>query len=507
MFKIPEKLKNIFDKLSSKPVVGGLYITDSSVQYFLINNDYPQPIKASVSLPAGVVEEGKVKNHKKFVQHLSALRNTLTKDGSKQPLKVVTCLPSAIIYAQHISIPNVGPDQLEETANLNLKMNSPVDINEVYTSWELIRETPDVYDIMGVFSDKKEVDKYRAALMDSGFYPVVFEFSSLATSWTVNKVLGTKDKISLVTNVSPDGIDIFLLKKGFLYFNYFISWRSIKGKEEVISKEVFESNLMEELKRVISFSDNQFNEHPHNLVLIAPGLEESLSKLISSNLDIKIVTLKESLSKIGSNIPKDISNWYTVLGSAIRGNWERGLDKFISIGTENLEKIFYRERMLSFIGLWRNIFAGALTILLILIAGAGIIIVMQPQASMDSDTLVNIRQQQQAFEEIDGVAQTFNSLVSEVRRVSEGSDLLSSFLNDFYQISSDHNVRITQLTFSSFNEEINVSAITLSPGSAVSFRDSLNNEDRFQGVSLPFSDMSEEDDGTHFNVSFTYRPQ
>lgn len=506
MFKIPEKLKNIFDKLSSKPVVGGLYITDSSVQYFLINNDYPQPIKASVSLPAGVIEEGKVKNHKKFVQHLSALRNTLTKDGSKQPLKVITCLPSAIIYAQHISIPNVGPDQLEGTANLNLKMNSPVDINDVYTSWELIRETPDVYDIMGVFSDKKEVDKYRSALMDSGFYPVVFEFPSLATSWTVNKVLGTKDKISLVTNVSPDGIDIFLLKKGFLYFNYFISWRSIKGKEKNISKEVFEKNLIEELKRVISFSDNQFNEHPHDLVLISPGMEDSISKIINDNFDIKIINLKESLSKMGSDIPKDISNWYTVMGSAIRGNWERGLDKFISIGTENLDKVFYRERILSFIRLWRNIFAGALTILLILIAGAGVIIAMQPQASVDSDTLINIRQQQQAFEEIDGIAQTFNSLVSEVRRVSEGSEALSFFLNDLYQISNDRNIRISQLTFSSFDEAIEVSAVALSPGSAVSFRDMLNDEERFRGVTLPFSDMSEEDDGTHFNISFMYQP-
>jgi len=233
MKTIFKKIATFFERLSSKPKIGGFQITDSSIQYVRIENGF-EPVTASIHLPPGVIVGGFIKQEDQLLKHLKKLHNSVVLGGEKEELRVVVCLPSAITYTQTFNIPNVGRERLEESVRLNLQMISPIPVENAYMSWQILQETEDKYELLGAFVVIDVMDKFKNLLIEAGFQPIIFEFPSLSLSWLINKVVGLRPESSLVLSVSSDGIDIFLLRNGLIYFDYFRSWQSVQGSEREI---------------------------------------------------------------------------------------------------------------------------------------------------------------------------------------------------------------------------------------------------------------------------------
>ncbi len=106
MNKYLQKVKSFFEKLSSKPEIGGLQITDSALQYvFLKKDSVSQPRAFSIKLPPGVVSGGKILDQEKFAGFLRQLREQIEPTKPNQRVRAVVSLPSAITYTQNCILP------------------------------------------------------------------------------------------------------------------------------------------------------------------------------------------------------------------------------------------------------------------------------------------------------------------------------------------------------------------------------------------------------------------
>ncbi|MEK7089671.1 MAG: hypothetical protein AAB920_02520, partial [Patescibacteria group bacterium] len=230
--KLVVQLKFFFGRLTSEPRVGGLHISDSALLYAEI---YGGLKTAGVKLPPGVVMDGKILDPAQFRIALKQL-HTAIDSNEKKTIPVAVVLPTAGIYTQSFTTPNVGRERLQESALLNLQMISPMATDTSYMSWQLMQETPDQFELLGAFTEKKFVDDFRVLLEEAHLSPVVFEFSSLALSRLVALVGGGDVRPALLLQISSDGLNFSILRNNGLYFDYFRSWKSIHCSERHIMR-------------------------------------------------------------------------------------------------------------------------------------------------------------------------------------------------------------------------------------------------------------------------------
>ncbi|NCQ02589.1 hypothetical protein GW816_00820, partial [Candidatus Wolfebacteria bacterium] len=70
------KIKRILNILNPQPGIGGLEISDSALKFVLIKEN--KLTFTSLNLPAGTLEEGKIKNKENFKAALSKLHSQIT---------------------------------------------------------------------------------------------------------------------------------------------------------------------------------------------------------------------------------------------------------------------------------------------------------------------------------------------------------------------------------------------------------------------------------------------
>lgn len=496
--KIFKNLSSFFEKLSSEPVVGGLHITNSSIQYLSFREGEESPVYFSVQIPPGVIERGRVQDPKGLYDALMEISRQITEYDSEDRIKAVVSLPSEISFTQNFSIPNVGRDRLDESAALNLQMISPIPAEEAYMSWQLISESPEKFGLLGAFADRGVVDRYKQVLRAAGFHVIAMEFPSLSLSWAVNRILGPQKESMLIVNVSSDGIDIFLLRNGYIYFDYFESWRSVQRGNQQVESQAFDRAITENIRKVMNFTSSHFHEDLKYAYFIAPGLEERIRGVIESNFNLQVAPLQNDFVSLGPA-------WFTVVGSAIRAGWERGEDRFISLGTEKVEKMYYREQAIDFIRKWRDIFAVACFSLIIIFVGSAFLINLQPGSLRERLEGFDVQAQEEELGELRERADKFNSLVESIEEVRGQSGAIPAFLEELRTLSDSHNITIDSVGIPSIDQSINMTARAPDSNTVIRFKNALIEHPRFESVTLPFGDIINAEGGfVSFDISFEY---
>lgn len=280
-----QKIGRLIDKLSSKPLVYGLEISESSLTYVYFESNAPKT--AAVKLATGVIKDGKLADRAAFIEALKALHNEVLPKAADRLLKVDCALPSSAVYTQSFEVPNVGEDKLGETVGLNLQMISPIAVGEANMSAAVIGETPDRYELLGAFAEKAAVDDFRSALIEAKFAPASFEFPSLALARLIARSVSIGPRPVLVIALKSDGLDLLILRDGALHFNYFRSWRSIQGDGRTVSREVFDGVIVDEVRKVINFSVSRWGEGPSGALLVAPNFEAEVTDLLASHFNLR----------------------------------------------------------------------------------------------------------------------------------------------------------------------------------------------------------------------------
>ena len=498
MKEIFKKIIAILEKLSSEPRVGSLRITNTSLQYVLLMGEKAKNV--SVELPGGVVEDGIIKDGKEFGKALEKLHDMIAPKKKEEAIKAIVSLPADLIYTQSFKIPFVKEEKREESANLNLQMITPIKAEKSFMSWQEIQETDNEVELLGAFVEKKNVVQIQEALDKANFYPATFEFPALGLTRLLNKAQGPQQKSVLIIDISGDGMDFLIIKNGALYFDYFISWKEVQGKNKEISKEAFEETLTKEIRKVSNFTLSRAGEGIENILFIAPGMEERVSKLIQERAGVNASPF------IAKNEKLDAS-WYGVIGSSLRGSG-REEKKEINLGPETLTKAFFEERLVRFIKLWRNIGIVVLGTFLLVDGGFAALVTTQSKALNSQISGFKTRASGQELDELEKKADEFNRLVASVEKVRDQDKNWYAFLINLKKLAIDKDVTITQVEVSSGTNVINIVAEGKSHDAVIEFKNTLVEEPTLEDVDLPLSRISvSEQNRVNFTLSFKIKDQ
>lgn len=490
MDKILKKLHQFFEKLSSKPIVGGLEVADSMLRLVIFKNG--QVLNFSVSLPAGVIEDGKIKNENQFLETLKQLRTGIVSEKNSRFVQVVVSLPTAIVYTQSFDVPNLGEDKVKEAALLNLQALSPIAAENAYLSWQIINVLSDRYELLGAVVEKNIVDRLRVLLETAGFKPITFEFPALALGRLVSGLVKRTEPI-LVLWLSTEGLNFFILREESLYLDYYRSWRSIQEGGQGILKSLFESIVTEEIQRVVNFTVARFHKNLKEAFVVAPGFEEELRTLLEKKFSLVVTQFKDTA------YPTIGPGWYPALGSAIRGDWDRSKDKFIALGTESSVGLFEEERILSFVRLWRNIFIGGLGALFVVFSISAIYLVQQSKILVQRASEIRSGAPEPDFQNLKAAALEFNALVESVGRVRGDGAANYQFLAELQKITRDNGVTIDGLDFTALDRPVNLNAHAPDDPTIKKFLKVLDS--KFCNVKIPLNIKANEDNSLSFTIA------
>jgi type IV pilus assembly protein PilM len=166
--------------------VFGLDISDFSVKVVMLaDNGASVDVTsyASVSLPAGSVYDGEIKNKQ---QVADAIKKAIKIAGPKKitTKKVICSLPEMKAFLRIISIPQMGKDELKEAVKWEMEANIPLPLEQVYYDWQLLENNftgeKNKSDLLVVAIAKPIVDQFLEVLELAGLDAVGLELESIA---------------------------------------------------------------------------------------------------------------------------------------------------------------------------------------------------------------------------------------------------------------------------------------------------------------------------------------
>jgi len=506
-------LKKIFTLLNPQPLVAGLQITDLALRFVLAKEN--GSIFTSLKLPGGIIEEGKIKNKEDFKSALIRLHSQITPQSNKK-IYVVVNISENNVYSQVFNLPLVALENLEEAVKLNLQMISPIDFASVYSDWQKVGENSidgGQLEILGAFINVKIVDEFIECLGQANFVAAAVEFSSLAIS-RLASALSNLVQPFLLLHLTVDGLDFALIKNYNLYFNHFVPWPSLDGRQ--ISLSVVKEILVRETKNLLNFASSRWPDTQINtLVLATPTLEEKLSQIITENFSLavqkmilpsKLKSPTDKWSLEDNQFSSLTSDWFISLGSALRGLIPRSKDIIISLASTGTEEEFRQETIINFIKLWRNIVLASLFFILIAFFGIdGFLIRTSNSLNNQISNLADLTKNSE-INSFQQVAQNFNAKVNLALDAKNQTFGWSPFFEKIKNLAAN-DIIIQRILIQSPTSVILFDGQAADNEAIINFKNELQNDPEFQEVNFSVSSVSPAADGKlNFSMTFKLKP-
>lgn len=501
--------KRFLTILNPQPAISGLEISDSALKFVLIKEN--KLTFTSLNLPMGTIEEGKIKNKENFKAALSKLHSQIT-SRTKKKIYAIINIPDIDVYTQVFNLPLVAIDNLDEAIGLNLQMISPIDFSSVYADWQRVGET-DIdggqLEILGTFVPNKTVDEFVQYLKETNFVVAAIEFSALAFSRLFSGLANLPNSF-LLLHLTGSGLNFCLIKNRNLYFNHFVAWPA--GEERQISLATIKETIIRETQKILNFASSHWPDSQiTNLLLAVPALEEKITQIITENftLSVQKLTLPRELkdvngqwSIVNSQLSTLTSDWFSTLGSALRGLIPRSKDIIISLASTGTEEEFRQHQTINFIKIWRNIAFTSLSFILIAF------IVLEGFLIKNTDSLNNQLANLANLPEIEKInklqeeAKNFNSRVDLALKAKEQVYNWSPFFEKIKNLAGN-DIVIERIFVQSKEMPILFNGRALDESAIINFKDKLEKEDQFGEINMPLAGITSAPDGKlRFTITF-----
>ncbi|MBN2197716.1 hypothetical protein JW698_00750 [Candidatus Wolfebacteria bacterium] len=502
-------IKKVLNIINPQVAIGGLEVSDSTLKFIIVKDNKLESV--SLNLPVGVIEEGKIKNKEEFKNALLNLHSQIT-PKIKKKIYLIVNIPDINVYIQVFNLPILEKNNFEEAVNLNLRMISPIDFSSVYADWQKVGKNKTdrgQTEILGAFISKKITDDFVECLKDTNFVVVAIEFSGLALSRLISGLAGLPNAF-LLLYLTGSGLNFSLIKNSNLYFNHFVSWPI--SEEKQISFSSIKEIIIKEAQKILNFASSHWPDTLIKDVLLAtPALDDKIIQAINENfsLSVKKIIIPSKIvdpenhwvmnnEKLSSLTP----DWFSVLGSALRGLIPRSKDIIISLASTGTEEEFQQYQIINFIKIWRNIILTSLCFLLIaFIILEGFLVRTVNSLNSQTANLVNLP----AMEEINKVqeeAKKFNNIVTSVLEAKKQIRDWSSFFENIKSLAGT-DIVIERIFVQGEKQPILFNGKATDEASIINFKNKLESESNFKEISLPLSGISSSKDGGFtFNINF-----
>lgn len=466
---------------------------------------------ASVKIPDGVVQKGKVISEEKLGDALRELHRKLTRNA-REKLYVVFSLPDSNAYVQVFSIPPVGDKELENSARLNLQMVSPVDFHEAYYDWERIgfaeADGMRQVEIFGAFAQKSSVNPFLGALERARFSTIAVEFQSLSLARLIKEEhinIPIKNPFALLM-ANTAGTTFSIIRNNALYFTHFSPW----GEPDYqITLASLRRRISDETKKIMNFSLSQWSDEIKEVVLVAPSLQDEISSVLIDTFSLQVHPLSPNgLKKFSeSSEVKSLSpEWLTVIGAAYRGAIDRRRDTVVSLMEVGTEEEFERAQVIAFVRIWRDVlFAFGLAIVIAFALFGSL--VRYTERGLE-EQLANFRGSAVVAElgALQKQAEEFNRYVGAALSAQLQSRDFTPLLFEIQNLAGN-SIFIDRIYVQGETLPVIVNARAVNNDAIIAFKNGLEKNQNFSGVTLPLADITTAAGGmVRFTVTFTINP-
>ncbi len=493
-----EWLKKIEQIINPTPVVGGLEIDDTGIKFLKISGTGIK--KEGLRFAPGIVQGGKIIDKNTVESALKAIHKKIVSE--KEIVPVVFLVPSENLYIQTFTVPNVGPDALPETANLNLQILSPLPFEKVYASWQTIGTPEENMDnseeLLGAFIEKEIVDEFEKIAVRAGFSFVAVEFSALAVSRVIIKegVEIKKEKAYIVIFFTRGGIEMLIIKNEHLHFHRYTPWTFFSQdiKEAKINTAHLKEFLENEIRQIINFYTARWGNAPEESIIIGePSLLSLIKTLPKENfpLNIKELSLK--------HFPDTGIIWLSVLGSALRGLIPRSGDTMVSLAGTSAYTNYIQPRAMHIARFWRKFFVTSGVFFIIAWSVLNVFVMREKnnvKKKMENNPgAINVEEYAQLKER----AENLNNEIKLVSLVSAQNPEFSALIK-LINNNAENLATIEHLSVS--NDGISLGGFSKSQDMVFTFKSMLEKSGSFEAISLPLSNIKiSEDESARFNLT------
>jgi hypothetical protein len=493
---LPPIVNKIMEILRVKTPIGGLEISDSTVRLAVPSADrwdiYSQ------RLPTGVVEDGVAKDGVRFKEAITALRKLASARYGHIKIPIMVSLVSSQIYTQTFPLPIIREDEAEKVIDLNLKMISPLNYDEVYVGWQFVKKDAEAgkFEVRGAFLRRTIVEPMEIALEEAGFRPLALEPRSLSLTRLIRNLgVGVTKEVPLVVLLVDDGgINFLVIKEGQLYFEYTELWRNLFEPGKSITLDEFKSAIKRSVQQLVNFYSQRWPEPLRDFLIIASSLVAEVEKILKEDFSF---SARELVFAQGKNIKGE---WFAAIGAAWRGlTFNTKEDELSLLGTTS-RQIYSRERYIDFLSLWRVITPTAIGLVLILMLASDLLIIRETRR-LDGSSPKLPAESRASFMALESQAGKFNASVALMKTVRKTENFKNPLIQDILKRASSSFIGITSLKMQS-DGLFTLSGSAPAEDRIILFKNALK-DGKYQNINLPLSNIRKDNQGYVFSMTFS----
>jgi len=491
--------KKLTGILRGEIMSGGLEISDSTLRFAYFDGRVWQMV--SMRLEGGIIKENQILDRDKFVASLVAFKKEiLKKNRPSKKISVVLTLSSVSVYTQVFSLPLLSGSALQEAIGLNLKMTTPSGSDQTYSGYQVVGRDEAVgrVDVLAAFISKNFVDQVTEDLLQAGFIAVAIEPRAVSLARLVREESVGLDSYRsfIVMSVDNEAIEILILRGQQVYFEYFNSWRQLQGDLKQISLADFKNTITRNLRQVITYYGQHWSDPVADIVLISPGLNDEIKKIITDGFQLKIRDLSLRLDK------PIAAEWFVVLGGAVRARGSVKIDDSLTLAGDGSRATYRESQIISFINFW-SFAVSAIFILLLSAYVATYVYLGNLENSFNgSKNLVSDTKKVQEVNNLRAEAANFNTSVLNIAGTKRLGEERSLVLELVHKLAGENQVTIGKFSFSSFGTPVSLFASAPTTDNIFAFVKVLQSDPKFDPVAFDPTKISKDIPYT-FSVSFS----
>ncbi|MDD5710876.1 MAG: hypothetical protein PHV43_02125 [Candidatus Colwellbacteria bacterium] len=486
---IIQKIVRFFAGLVPKMEASGLWLTDGLVGYQNLSRSRSEQL--SLRLPPGIISGGKVQNQESLTKILSELRRRISSRSNKSPSIILT-LPITNIYIQPFVLPAIMTENIKESAQLNMRMISPIEIDKAYYGWQQIgASNSEQTEMLGAFVANDVIDGFITCVQDAGYSVAAIEFHTLSLSRAAIKAGIIDDKIpSLLLQVIPEGLNFSVNHLGNLFFHRFIPWSSFGEGEKNISVDKFKESFTDEMRKIINFYlTNRKGTEVKKLVLVSSTFTAEIGQVMKEYFPGVEVVVAD---------PKQVN---PAVGAALRGLVPRSKDKEISLSPLSAVETFEKYQLANFLSVWRNICLATFGFVLLFFLFSALILQRVSARVATQDPFSQIAQSGELLE-FEAEANKFNTLVDMVSNLSAERKELHGVIGRLNDLRGS-SIQIVRINISAGRSTVLLEGVANDRGAITAFERVLAGVPQFTEVHLSLADIETQPDGTEvFSLTF-----
>ena len=464
-------------KIAPKVEVFGLQVTDGLIRFHALGKGISKTKDIAAKLPPGVVQGGKVVDKDALTKALMELHKKVSRK-SKENISVILSIPINNIYLQPFNLPVVAESSLAESADLNMRMISPIDANKAYFDWQKVNTgSTDVITVIGGFAGRDLIDDFIEAVQGASFGVAAVEFSSLSLMRAAHELgLADKKKPQYILNVSQSGLEFSVSHGGSLYFHYFSPWAHYQDGK-TINQDKLIQGLVDETRKVLNFYSTNFkSSEVKNMVLVSQGYVQEITKAIQTNfpgVELKAVQ------------PSELN---CAMGAAMRGKISRANDYDISLASFSSVELFRTNELTNFSSIWRNTILTVFGFILLIIFTSVLVLQNEAKDLVAQDPLSKGGENTQELVRLSDQAKEFNTTVNMLKEILDEQARLHPLLEKITMIMGT-TIDLSKAQFNTGISQLSLSGTGVSEDAVVDFKDALEQEEKFEDVKLPLSEL------------------